>query len=73
MVKECRFGMMVPNTKAPGNVTRQMAMASSSRQMEMFTKACGSMIKHTGRANLYEKMEASTKDTGPMISNMVKE
>ena len=58
--------------KELGSVTKQMATASSNRQMVMFTKACGSMIKHTGRANLSEKMEAPTRDIGPMISSMVK-
>ena len=72
MVKECRSGKMGQNTKVPGSATRQMATASSSRQMVMFTKVCGSMIKHTGEENLSEKMEASMRDNGPMISSTVK-
>ena len=73
MVKECKSGKMGQSMKVPGSATRQMASASSSRLMVMFTKVCGSMIKHTVRESLFERTEAPTRDNGPMISNMAKE
>jgi hypothetical protein len=71
MVRELRFGLMVPSMKESGETIRLMVKASSGTQMATFMKVNGKKIRPMVSEFISTLTEQNTKVTGRMISRMV--
>jgi len=70
--KELRYGLMVPNTKACGKITKLMDRVLSGMYMEISMKESGSVIRPTVTENIPIAMELLMKVIGRTIFNMAK-
>jgi len=69
----CRFGLTAASTKDTGAAIRQMVVAASFMQTEMFMKGNGKTIRHMASANTIILTELAMKVIGVKTSSMVTE
>ena len=66
-----KYGPMVPDMRANGELIRPMVKASYTMLMAMYTKASGSMIRLKGLVVILMPTEHTTKENGSMTNNTV--
>ena len=64
------FGLMEPDMKGNGRLTKLMAKESFSMWILTFSMDNGLTIKPMGMEFMYTKLEPGTKETGKMTDNM---
>ena len=68
----CRFGLMVPNTRANGSKTRPMGKASSIMPRVMSMTANGKMTRPMVTVSTNTQMDQGMRVTGETTSSMAK-